>query len=126
MWWGRVGLEPVAGIGRECTAAGGVTPDSRSTPGARTGGTDPGCAGKSNNGVFSIQEDAMDEVDRWVPVPGAARQRAHQRVVLYGALGDDSGKLHDELSRLRAEIRCLADPDDCDVARVLSEIKSRR
>ena len=68
----------------------------------------------------------MDEVDRWVPVPGAARQRAHQRVVLYGALGDDSGKLHDELSRLRAEIRCLADPDDCDVARVLSEIKSRR
>ena len=35
-WWGRVDLEPVAGIGRECTAAGGVTPDSRSTPGART------------------------------------------------------------------------------------------
>ena len=68
----------------------------------------------------------MDEVDRWFRFLVVLGSVLISALVPYGALGDDSGKLHDELSRLRAEIRCLAEPDDCDVARVLSEIKSRR
>ena len=66
------------------------------------GGTDPGCAGKANNGVYSIQEDA-----RWFRFLVLLGSVLISALVLYGAPGDDSGKLHDELSRLRAETRLL-------------------
>ena len=47
-------------------------------------------------------------------------------LLLYGALSNDIGEVHDEVDRLGAEIRCLAKPDDCDVARLLSEMQNRR
>ena len=47
-------------------------------------------------------------------------------LVLYGTLSYDIGELHAEVDRLRAEIRCLAEADDCDIARLLAEMKSRR
>ena len=47
-------------------------------------------------------------------------------LVLYGTLSNDIGELHDEVNGLRAEIRCLAEPNDCEVARLLSEMERRR
>lgn len=45
-------------------------------------------------------------------------------VVLYGTLGNHIGELHDEVRRLRADIRCLVEPNERDVARRLSERRS--
>ena len=45
---------------------------------------------------------------------------------LYGALSSHHGKLRDEIAALRAEIRCFAEQEDCDVARLLSELDRRR
>ena len=45
---------------------------------------------------------------------------------LYAALNSDHGKLHDEIATLRAEVRCFAEQEDCDVARLLSELDRRR
>ena len=47
-------------------------------------------------------------------------------LVLYGTSSYDIDELHAEADRLPAEISCLAEPDDCDVARLLSEMKARR
>ena len=45
---------------------------------------------------------------------------------LYAALTSDHGKLRDEIAALRAEVRCLAEQEDCDLARLLSELDRRR
>ena len=45
---------------------------------------------------------------------------------LYAALSSEHSTLHDEIATLRAEVRCLAEQEDCDVARLLSELDRRR
>ena len=45
---------------------------------------------------------------------------------LYAALSSDHGKLRDEIATLRAEVRCFAEQEDCDVARLLLELDRRR
>ena len=47
-------------------------------------------------------------------------------LALYGALSSHHGKLRDEIAALRAEIRCFAEQEDCDLARLLSELDRRR
>ena len=47
-------------------------------------------------------------------------------LVLYGTLSDHIGELQDEIRRLRVDIRCLAEPGECDSARLLSEMRSGR
>ena len=51
---------------------------------------------------------------------------ATSALVLCDTLSNDIGELHDELNRLPAEIRCLAEPNECDVARLLSELQRTR
>ena len=45
---------------------------------------------------------------------------------LDAALSSQHGKLRDEIAVLRAEVRCFAEQEDCDVARLLSELDRRR
>ena len=47
-------------------------------------------------------------------------------LVLYGTLSNDIGELHDEVNGLRAEVRCLTEPNECDIVRLLSEMERRR
>ena len=47
-------------------------------------------------------------------------------IFLYAALSSDHGKLRDEIVTLRVEVRCFAEQEDCDVARLLSELSRRR
>ncbi len=47
-------------------------------------------------------------------------------LVLYGTLSDHIGELQDEIRRRRVDIRCLAEPGECDSARLLSEMRSGR
>ena len=45
---------------------------------------------------------------------------------LYAALSSEHSTLRDEIATLRAEVRCFAEPEDCDVTRLLSELDRRR
>ena len=68
----------------------------------------------------------MEDVDPWIGFGVVIGSVVVTALFLYGALSNDIGKLHDEVMRLRAEIRCLAEPDECDLTRLLSEMRSRR
>ena len=68
----------------------------------------------------------MEEVDRWFRFGFVIASVLISALFLYAALSNDIGKLHDEVKRLRAEIRCLAEPDECDVARLPSRMRRRR
>jgi len=68
----------------------------------------------------------VEEVDRWMRFQFVIGSVLISALFLYGALSNDIGKLHDEVKRLRAEIRCLAEPDHCDVARLLPRMPRRR
>ncbi len=68
----------------------------------------------------------MEEIDRWIRFGFVIWSVLCSALLLYGALSNDIGEVHDEVDRLGAEIRCLAEPDDCDVARLLSEMQNRR
>ena len=68
----------------------------------------------------------MNEMDRWLRFVLLVGIIVISALGLYGTLSYDIGELYAEVDRLRAEIRCLAEPDDCDVARLLAEMKSRR
>ena len=45
---------------------------------------------------------------------------------LDAARSSEHDKLRDEIAALRAEVRCFAEQEDCDVARLLSELDRRR
>ena len=45
---------------------------------------------------------------------------------LYAALSSEHSTLRDEIATLRAEVRCFAEQEDCDVTRLLSELERRR
>ena len=83
-------------------------------------------ASASRASGFAAKEDEVEEVDRWVRFGFVIGSVVVTALFLYGALSNDIGKLHDEVKRLRAEIRCLAEPDECDVTRLLSEMRSKR
>ena len=68
----------------------------------------------------------MDEWNGWFRFVLLVWSIAISALVLYGTLSNDLGELHDEVNRLRVEIRCLAEPNECDVARLLSEMQSSR
>ena len=68
----------------------------------------------------------MEEIDRWIRFGFVIWSVLVSALLLYGALSNDIGEVQDEVDRLGAEIRCLAEPDDCDVARLLSEMQNRR
>ncbi len=55
----------------------------------------------------------------------ASWSRSRSRFFLYAALTGEHGKLRDEIATLRAEIRCFAEQEECDVARLLSELSRR-
>ena len=65
-------------------------------------------------------------IDRWIRFGFVIWSVVVSFLVLYGTLSNDIGELHSKVNRLRGEIRCLAEPDDCDVARLLSEMQNRR
>ena len=68
----------------------------------------------------------MNEMDGWLRFVLLVGIIVISALVLYGTLRYDIGELHAEVDRPRAEIRCLTEADDCDVARLLAEMKSRR
>ena len=45
---------------------------------------------------------------------------------LDAARSSEHDNLRDEIATLRAEVRCFAEQEDCDVARLLSELDRRR
>ena len=45
---------------------------------------------------------------------------------LDAARSSEHDSLRDEIATLRAEVRCFAEQEDCDVARLLSELDRRR
>ena len=45
---------------------------------------------------------------------------------LDAARSSEHDSLGDEIATLRAEVRCFAEQEDCDVARLLSELDRRR
>ena len=79
----------------------------------------------SLNGSVALRE-SVNEIDGWIRFVLLVGSIVISALVLYGTLSHDIAELHTEVDRFRAEIRCLAEPDDCDVARLLSEMKSRR
>ena len=68
----------------------------------------------------------MSETTDWFGVALLAIAMFWTALILYAALTSDHGKLRDEIAALRAEIRCFAEQEDCDVARLLSELDRRR
>ncbi len=68
----------------------------------------------------------MEKFDGWVRFALLVWSMAISALVLYGTLSNDIGELHDEVNRLGAEIRCLAEPNEYDLARLLSEMQSCR
>ena len=46
--------------------------------------------------------------------------------LLDAGLSSEHDKLRDEIAALRAEVRCFAEHEDCDVARLLLELERRR
>ena len=63
----------------------------------------------------------MKEFEPWIWFGAVLWSIVVSAVVLYGTLGNHIGELHDEVRRLRADIRCLVEPNERDVARRLSE-----
>ncbi len=45
---------------------------------------------------------------------------------LDAAQSSEHDNLRDEIATLRAEVRCFAEQEECDVARLLSELDRRR
>ena len=68
----------------------------------------------------------MSETTDWLRVWLLVIPMFWAALMLYAALTIDHGKLRDEIAALRAEVRCLAEQEDCDLARLLSELDRRR
>ena len=68
----------------------------------------------------------MEEVDRWMRFGFVIGSVLISALFLYAALSNDIGKLHGEVKRLRAEIRCLPSPTTVTSARLLPRMPRRR
>ena len=68
----------------------------------------------------------MDATDRWFGLVMLAGFTLITAMVLRNELGDDIGELRDAIGALRVEVECRNQPDDCDMARLLSELQRGR
>ena len=66
----------------------------------------------------------MEEFDPWIWFGAVLCSIVVSALVLYGMLSGHIGELQGEIRRLRVDIRCLAEPGECDSARLLSEMRS--
>ena len=66
------------------------------------------------------------EPDRWVGTALVVWVVILTGLFLYDEVRDDIAALRGDIDALRVEIECRDQPDDCDVARLLSELQRGR